>query len=177
MEAEVPMELMIVAILVVVAMLGLISLDPRARWAHGLSVTVLCVALTAVALALALQIPPPDTAMRAAIGLATVAAATFMGWPVTEVVLSRALKMPPREPNADLPASGWVGLVERFGFSLALVLGLPEVAALIVGVKALGSYAMGEGEGNTTQAARVLGTLTSIAWALCVCAVYLVAAS
>jgi hypothetical protein len=36
---------------------------------------------------------------------------------------------------------------------------------------------MGEGEGNTTQAARVLGTLTSIAWALCVCAVYLVAAS
>jgi hypothetical protein len=174
MVTEVTVQLAIILLLGIIAIAGLISLHPAAAWAQGAWVAVPSAAIGSVALALAVMSEPPSAELRALLGVVTVAAATFTGWPVTATILHRALDIPLREQHVDLPATGWVGLIERFGFSLALVLGLPEVAALIVGVKALGTYTPVATAGNTTSAARVLGTLTSVAWALCVSAIYLV---
>ena len=75
-----------------------------------------------------------------------------------------------REPVGDnLPATTWIGAAERFGFIIALLLGLPEVAAILLGVKALGQYVS---TSNRVPATRVLGTLVSISWALLCFAIF-----
>lgn len=107
-----------------------------------------------------------------ALAVATLAAATLAGWIVTESLLRLAMGLQTDLTKA-LPATGWVGLVERFGFTLSLVLGFPEVAALLIGVKALGTYSSSKRDGNRGAAARVLGTLTSISWALLTTTAYL----
>ncbi len=170
------MGIVIVVILVTMAGLGVVAIVPRFTWAHHPTIAILCTLLWASAITLAFLTPGPPLALRVGIAIAAITAATLSGWPVTTVILQLALKLPPREPSAALPATGWVGLVERFGFSLALMLGLPEVAALIIAIKALGSYTAPQKTGNQAAAARVLGTLTSVSWALMVSAIYLLLA-
>jgi hypothetical protein len=160
--------------LLVVACLGIVSVIPGEQSAHQGALATLCVFFCAVAIVLSVSAAQPGPAGMATIAVATITAATFAGWPVTAAILQVALKVATTEPNMKLPASGWIGLAERFGFSLALILGLPEVAALIVGVKALGTYATPTEPGDTTPAARVLGTLTSVGWALFASTAYLV---
>ena len=100
------------------------------------------------------------------IGVATLLASSFAGWPVVEQVLALIPPDPDRAPPSlsALPASHWIGVFERFGFTLALLLGLPEVAAVLLAVKALGLYA--STSDDRPAALRVLGTLVSVAWAL-----------
>src|SRR5690606_39595629 len=91
---------------------------------------------------------------------------------VVELILSKhgGTEDPEREPkhNATLPMTSWIGAVERFGFSLALLLGLPTVAAILIGVKALGAYTATD---NKIPAKRVLGTLVSVSRAPLICRV------
>lgn len=170
------MEIAVIYLLLAVSGIGLRAILSRSpRWARGLAPAAACVALIAVAVPCALFSAPLDEAGKIALVVVTLSAATLAGWPVTEATLYLALKVPMRDPVVELPAMGWVGLVERFGFTLALILGFPEVAALLVGVKALGSYATRNEQPNTTSAARVLGTLSSVTWALVVVTVYLAA--
>lgn len=79
--------------------------------------------------------------------------------------------------HQDLPASAWIGVVERFGFTFAMMLGYPEVAALLIAVKALGQYAPSNSGGNNGAAARVIGTLTSLTWAIAMFAIFQFATS
>src|SRR5690606_9771856 len=90
---------------------------------------------------------------------AGLAAATFGGNPVTSLGLHLAFarghrdnreSAPEKEkkkPQKPLPATVWIGIVERFGFTLALLIGLPTVAAILLGVKALGQYVVKNNSG------------------------------
>lgn len=137
------------------------------------TVLVAAVALTNVILAFACAIAaalasPMDGSFSLWLVVAVVAAATFGGGPVVDVGLRLAITnkesaKPQDEREGPLPAMVWIGVAERFGFTLALVLGLPTVAAILLGVKALGQYASTK---NVTPATRVLGTLISVSWAL-----------
>lgn len=73
-------------------------------------------------------------------------------------------------PTESLPASAWIGSVERALITMSLCLGLTEFAAVVLGVKALGQYQMSDNHG---AAGRVLGTLSSSLWAVCCFAVFL----
>jgi hypothetical protein len=78
-----------------------------------------------------------------------------------------------------LPGSTFVGAAERVVIIGALSMGLSDVAAVVLAVKALGQYAethqAHEERSNHGAAARVLGTLVSLAWALACFAVIQVA--
>ncbi|MDO9063394.1 MAG: hypothetical protein Q7U41_02455 [Microbacterium sp.] len=79
----------------------------------------------------------------------------------------RARLSEPADKPAPMPASaviGVVGVVERLAFILALLIGLPEVAAVVFVIKTLGQFSMTST--NRVAATRVLGSLLSIAWAL-----------
>ncbi|MEP6843779.1 MAG: hypothetical protein ABJA11_09660 [Pseudolysinimonas sp.] len=125
--------------------------------------------LVLVAAAGSLAILGAAMSQQGAIPLAicAVLAATFGGGIVVKVVLRLAGH--PQAIVDDLPASAWIGMVERFGMTFALVLGRAEIAAVIIAVKALGSYSAGVTggvAGNRVASVRVLGTLTSVTWAL-----------
>ncbi len=124
--------------------------------------------LVGVAILLALLTPPLGAFGTAVVAIGVVLASATGGGVVVRSVIQLAGHS--GELAEDLPASAWIGVIERFGFSLALILGVPEIAAVIVAVKALGSYAASDR--NRVGATRVLGTLTSIGWALFCFAVF-----
>ena len=101
-----------------------------------------------------------SSAYRVAFAAAAVASATLSGGIVSLAVLDVAF---PSSKLDGLPGAQWIGFIERLSFTLALLLGLAEVAAVVLAVKALGQYA---GANNTLPATRVVGTLASITWAL-----------
>jgi hypothetical protein len=102
-----------------------------------------------------------------------VLAATFGGGIVVKAVLR--LSGHPMTADDDLPASAWIGLAERFAMTFALVIGQGAIAAVVIAVKALGSY-RGDAQGSNRMASiRVLGTLSSVTWALLCYAVLVVA--
>ncbi|WP_104162356.1 hypothetical protein [Cryobacterium sp. N22] len=94
---------------------------------------------------------------------AAIAAAALAGGPVVSFVFHYALRSDPLPAGDALPATAWIGVAERLGFIVALQLGFSDVAAILLGVKALGQYVSTT---NHVPAARVLGTLVSITWAL-----------
>jgi hypothetical protein len=124
--------------------------------------------LVSVTILLALLTPGLDAIGTTVVAIGVVLAAAAGGGVIVRSVIHLAGHS--GELAEDLPASAWIGVIERFGFSLALILGAPEIAAVIVAVKALGSYAASDR--NRVGATRVLGTLTSIAWALLCFAVF-----
>lgn len=92
-----------------------------------------------------------------------IAWSALAGGPVVRLVLSMARRDGLEFPDGSLPASAWIGCLERAAITLSLSLGLPEFAAILLGIKALGQYS---GGGNHHPAGRVLGTLASTIWAL-----------
>ena len=57
-------------------------------------------------------------------------------------------------------------LAERFAMTFALVIGQGGIAAVVIAIKALGDY-RGDARGTNRMASiRVLGTLSSVIWAL-----------
>jgi len=118
-----------------------------------------------------------DASSRTSILLAVcaVVAATFGGGIVVKVVLR--LSGHPMTAEDDLPASAWIGMAERFAMTFALVIGQGAIAAVVIAVKALGSYRGDDRGTNRVASIRVLGTLTSVIWALLCFAVLVVAQS
>jgi hypothetical protein len=104
----------------------------------------------------------PAHAVQGVIAAAALFAAVAGGGAVVRMVLEWAHG---DQPDPDrLPGSAWIGVAERFAFTLALIIGATEIAAVVLGAKALGLYATTKN--NATAAVRVLGTLVSIGWAL-----------
>ena len=113
----------------------------------------------------------PQHAVQGVIAASSLWAAVLGGGAVVRMVLEWAHGGQP-DPER-LPGSSWIGVAERFAFTLALIIGAIEIAAVVLAAKALGVYAATKG--NDTAAVRVLGTLVSIGWALFCVAVALLA--
>lgn len=104
----------------------------------------------------------PQHALQGIIAAGALWAAVLGGGAVVRMVLEWANG---GQPDPDrLPGSAWIGVAERFAFTLALIIGATEIAAVVLAAKALGVYATRKD--NATAAVRVLGTLVSIGWAL-----------
>jgi hypothetical protein len=169
------------ALLIAAAVLGgALAIWRRESNAIGWAVAQLL--LVAAAGVAALVLPAAPTSWSIPLAICGVLAATFGGGIVVKVVLRLAGH--PQAVVDDLPASAWIGLVERFGMTFALVLGRAEIAAVIIAVKALGTYSAGSstgassgGDRNRVASVRVLGTLTSVIWALLCYAVILIVRS
>lgn len=166
------------ALIAVAAIAGAVAtaLGHRASTiATGAGMLVLLGAAALVALA-------ANGAVHATLLAASVLACASVGGPVVVLVMALAGldRATPRAMRASLPAQVWIGIVERLAFTAALLLVLPEVAAVVIAVKALGTYTApapatppAERAGdrrslatrNDVAAARVLGTLVSVAWA------------
>ena len=120
--------------------------------------------LVAAAGVLVLVGPKPASGWSIPLAVCAVLAATFGGGIVVMAVLR--LSGHPMTPDDDLPASAWIGMAERFAMTFALVIGQGAIAAVVIAVKALGSYRGDAGGTNRVASIRVLGTLTSVIWAL-----------
>jgi hypothetical protein len=131
------------------------------------------VVLVAAAGLVALLLPHPAAAWSIPLAICAVLAATFGGGIVVKVVLRLAGH--PMTAADDLPASAWIGMAERFAMTFALVIGQGAIAAVVIAVKALGSYHGDDRGTNRVASIRVLGTLTSVIWALLCFAVLVVA--
>ncbi|MEO7722560.1 MAG: hypothetical protein ABIS08_11680 [Pseudolysinimonas sp.] len=171
------MEWIVGGLLIATAIVGgAVAIWRRGSNAIGWAIAQL--ALVAAAGLIVLVWPPAHTSWTVPLAICAVLAATFGGGIVVRVVLRLA-----GHPGAivdELPASAWIGLVERFAMTFALVLGRAEIAAVIIAVKALGTYSAGGGTGssgdrNRVASVRVLGTLTSVTWALLCYAVFAIA--
>ncbi|MEO6115661.1 MAG: hypothetical protein ABIP33_04695 [Pseudolysinimonas sp.] len=169
------MEWIVGGLLIATALVGgAVAIWRRQSNAVGWAITQLV--LVAAAGILVLVGPAPASGWSVPLAICAVLAATFGGGIVVKVVLRLAGH--PQSIVDDLPASAWIGLVERFAMTFALVLGRAEIAAVIIAVKALGTYrADGGTDGNRVASVRVLGTLTSVTWALLCYAVIVIARS
>jgi hypothetical protein len=169
------------ALLLAAAILGgAVAIVRRESNAIGWAIAQL--GLVAAAGLLVLLAPHGASRLGIPLAVCAVLAATLGGGIVVKVVLRLAGH--PQAIVDDLPASAWIGVVERFAMTFALVLGRAEIAAVIIAVKALGTYSAGAGGGdhgaasadrNRMASVRVLGTLTSVTWALLCYAVFAVA--
>ena len=157
------MEWIVAGLLIATALLG----GAIALWGRGTSGIGWAIAqLTLVGAAGVLVLVGPAAAHGWAIPLAVCAvfAATFGGGIVVMAVLR--LSGHPMTAADDLPASAWIGMAERFAMTLALAIGQGAIAAVVIAIKALGSYRGDSGGTNRVASIRVLGTLTSVIWAL-----------
>ncbi|WP_145978748.1 hypothetical protein [Granulicoccus phenolivorans] len=149
------------------AVAGLVGCRPQIRARrdrHLRDYGLACIILYAVCLILAALAPNLTGPLRLWLVFAVIVAAVFGGGPfVVLVVRISGLKGDAKE-QPSLPGSAVIGMVERGSFIVALILGLTDVAAVLVGVKALGVYAARDD--HRIPAFRVLGTLLSISWAL-----------
>ena len=144
------------------------GIAPLRSKAPAIAVGVLLLALLVTALIVAGMASPKATSGEPAayaITMIGMAAAVLAGSPFVQSVL--AVSSLEDAAESALPAGQWIGYVERLGYTGALLLGLTEVAAVLVGVKALGQYAAANQRSatNTVGAARVVGTLSSVIWA------------
>jgi hypothetical protein len=170
------MTVLIASVLFAIVLMSGISLVRAIppRWRAAIGWANIALAITAIALAVVAK--PLESSSSFYLAMLTLAAAGLGGIPTTGAVLSTAMR-DSANGNASLalPGTIWIGAFERFGFVLALILGLPTVAAIIVGVKALGTYAVSGKSKNVLPATRVLGTLVSVSWALLVYAILAIA--
>lgn len=73
----------------------------------------------------------------------------------------------PVPPRAVLRGGVWIGVLERLGVTGALVLGDPSAIAYVIAIKGLGRYPeLREHPGLSERF--VIGTLTSLGWAVAV---------
>ncbi|MGN8245530.1 hypothetical protein ACTHAM_002653 [Cellulomonas soli] len=111
------------------------------------------------------------------------AVSTLGGWPVTRAVLHQASRSAdageahaaaqeadesdgPEGERAQTVLRGgtWIGFLERLAVTGSLMIGQPEVVAVVVAVKGLGRYP--ELRQNPGASERfVIGTLASLVWA------------
>lgn len=173
------MYIAVVCALLVVAMSGILlfatSLGRRLPVTPVAAAHVLIIALCLVAVLVAQA--PPD-AIRPWLVIGVVGAAVFGGGVVVRSGFVLAARDALSATQPVLPGSAWIGATERFGIVVFLAMGIPEMAAVIVAIKALGQYVEAAGAAakvvNTTAASRVLGTLLSVSWTLfCVAVLYL----
>lgn len=163
------------ALLLATALVGGLSLPWGAGYVRRVVFGAAQAVLLAAAAVLAIVLPPRDTATTIVLDAAALAA-SVLGGGVVRAVLGLAERMGAATAEQALPFSPWIGLVERFAFSLAVLLGIAPVAAAVVAVKGLGVYAQSRGaDDNRVPATRVLGSLTSFGWALACSAVALIA--
>ncbi|MES1212937.1 MAG: hypothetical protein ABUT11_05270 [Leifsonia sp.] len=156
------MEWIVGGLLIATAVIGgAIAIWARRSDAIGWAVVQLV--LVAGAGAVALLWPTTAPASTVPLAICTVLAATFGGGIVVTTVLRLAGH--PMTAEDDLPASAWIGMAERFAMTFALAIGQGGIAAVVIAVKALGTYRGGSGT-NRVASLRVLGTLISVIWAL-----------
>ena len=157
------MEWIVGALLIATAIVG----GAVAVWrpqSNAIGWAIVQLVLVAAAGALVLIGPAPASGWSIPIAICAVLAATFGGGIVVLVVLRLAGH--PMTADDDLPASAWIGMAERFAMTFALAIGQGAIAAVVIAVKALGTY-RGDGNGtNRVASIRVLGTLASVIWAL-----------
>jgi len=165
------MEWIVGALLVATAALGgALALWRRNSDAVGWAIVQLALVAAAGVIAL---IWPAAPGSSIPLAVCAVLAATFGGGVVVKVVLRLAGH--PMTEDDDLPASAWIGMAERFAMTFALVIGQGGIAAVVIAIKALGDY-RGDARGTNRMASiRVLGTLSSVIWALLCFAVLVVA--
>lgn len=156
------MTLIACVLLTAASILGAIGTFSRLPLAASLC-GIAVLALLGASLSVATWGTPFEQELRWWITIAAIASASLAGGPVVQATLKLALRKNPAPAGEVLPATAWIGIIERFGFILALLLSLPEVAAILLGIKALGQYTSSS---NHVPAIRILGTLTSISWAL-----------
>jgi hypothetical protein len=160
------------ALLLAAAVLG----GALAIWrpeSNGIGWAIVQLVLVAVAGTLVLIGAAPTQGWTIPLAICAVLAATFGGGIVVKVVLRLAGH--PMTAQDDLPASAWIGMTERFAMTFALVIGQGAIAAVVIAVKALGSYRGDDRGTNRVASLRVLGTLASVIWALLCYAVFVVA--
>ena len=157
------MEWIVAGLLIATAIVG----GALAIWrseSNAVGWAVVQLVLVAAAGILALVRPAATSGSTIPLAICTVLAATFGGGIVVKVVLRLAGH--PMTAEDDLPASAWIGMAERFAMTFALAIGQGAIAAVVIAVKALGSYRGDEHGTNRVASIRVLGTLTSVIWAL-----------
>ena len=143
------------------------------RESNGVGWAIIQLVLVAAAGVLVLVWPTPPSGSSIPLAVCAVLAATFGGGIVVKAVLK--LSGHPMTVDDDLPASAWIGMAERFAMTFALAIGQGAIAAVVIAVKALGSYRGEPQGGNRVASIRVLGTLTSVIWALLCFAVLVIA--
>ena len=165
------MEWIVAGLLIATAALGgALALWRRNSDAVGWAIVQLALVAAAGVIAL---IWPAAPGSSIPLAVCAVLAATFGGGVVVKVVLR--LSGHPMTEADDLPASAWIGMAERFAMTFALVIGQGGIAAVVIAIKALGDY-RGDARGTNRMASiRVLGTLSSVIWALLCFAVLVVA--
>jgi hypothetical protein len=134
-----------------------------ARRSDAIGWAVIQLVLVAAAGSVAFLWPAAAAASTVPLAICTVLAATFGGGIVVKAVLRLAGH--PMTADDDLPASAWIGMAERFAMTFALAIGQGGIAAVVIAVKALGTY-RGDSGTNRVASLRVLGTLASVIWAL-----------
>lgn len=111
----------------------------------------------------------------AAVGLAV--ASSLTGWPLVSLILRASERRGPKSAATtaaeatltskaaavELRGGLWIGLVERFACTLAIMFGQATLVAVIVAVKGLGRFK--EITGPEVSERFVLGTLVSLTWA------------
>ncbi len=158
-----PMEWIVGGLLIATAVVGG-ALAIWRRESSAIGWAILQLVLVAAAGALVVLGPAPASAWSIPLASCAVLAATFGGGIVVKVVLRLAAH--PMTAADDLPASAWIGMAERFAMTFALAIGQGAIAAVVIAVKALGSYRGDDRGTNRVASIRVLGTLTSVIWAL-----------
>ncbi|MDO5744314.1 MAG: hypothetical protein Q4P23_07575 [Micrococcaceae bacterium] len=145
------------------------------RWPIGPSPTsVVLAAVLAVAGTLAAignHLPDAGQVPRELVVIASVAAATLGGGPVTETVFRlAAFKRARNAPGEALmldasPLRGgmWIGLLERAAIASTLWAAWPEGLAVVLAVKGLGRFS--ELKQHAAAEQFILGTFVSVLWA------------
>ena len=173
------MYLAVVCALLLVSLSGiLLFVTPLGRLLPATPVAAGHVLLLGFCLVTVLVVGSPSAGARPWLVVGVIAAAVFGGAVVVRSGFALAARDSLAATTPVLPGSAWIGAAERFGIVVSLAMGIPEMAAVIVAIKALGLYVEAAGAAskahNTTAASRVLGTLLSVCWTLfCVAVLYL----
>ncbi len=139
---------------------------PRARPVRLALVGALPVALGAAAL-LAVLVPPEPGLLPLGVVLAVVAAVVG-GGPATSAVLRLVPEPAPggsgAPPAAVLRGGATIGVLERAAICVSVLVGWPEGIAIVLAVKGLGRYPELREPGTSERF--IIGTFTSVLWAL-----------
>lgn len=145
------------------------------RWLVKQSMTsILLVAVLAIAgtfAAIGNHLPDAGQVPRELVIIASVAAATFGGGPVTETVFRLAAFKRARQDSFEglvldaspLRGGMWIGLLERAAIASTLWAAWPEGLAVVLAVKGLGRFS--ELKQHAAAEQFILGTFVSVLWA------------
>ena len=101
-------------------------------------------------------------AVIALIGVAALALSAFLGWVLVKGIFSH---ISPAPTPGVLRGGAWIGILERVLITGGIIVGLPEVIAVVIAVKGLGRYPELRETDNELRggvAERfIIGTLTS----------------